>query len=131
MGAGVELDVGCTVAAYGSGRLELRSGVFLGHHCTVAARDSIVIDEGTFLAELVSVRDHDHDPTVRPSSGRTISAPVFIGGDVWLGAKVTVLRGVSIGNGAVVGANAVVTKNVPASSLAVGVPARIRRIDLP
>ncbi len=45
--------------------------------------------------------------------------------NVWLGTKVTVSRGVRIGEGAVVGANAVVTRDLPAYSVAVGVPARV------
>ena len=48
-----------------------------------------------------------------------------IGHDVWIGSKVIVLRGVQIGNGAVVGAGAVVCSDIPAYSVAVGVPARV------
>jgi acetyltransferase-like isoleucine patch superfamily enzyme len=52
---------------------------------------------------------------------------VRIGPDVWLGTKVTVLRGVTVGRGSVVAANAVVAKDLPAYSVAVGVPARVVR----
>ena len=37
----------------------------------------------------------------------------------------TILGGVSIGDGAVIGANSVVTKDIPAYSVAVGVPAKV------
>jgi phosphonate metabolism protein (transferase hexapeptide repeat family) len=53
--------------------------------------------------------------------------PVRLGHDVWIGHGVTVLPGVSIGNGAAIGAGAVVTKDVPAYTVAVGVPARVLR----
>lgn len=50
---------------------------------------------------------------------------VVIGSDVWLGARVIVTAGVTIGNGCIVGAGAVVTRDLPANSIAVGVPARV------
>ncbi|MBQ6158936.1 MAG: hypothetical protein IJJ20_08005, partial [Thermoguttaceae bacterium] len=54
---------------------------------------------------------------------------IVIGKDVWLGANVTVLPGVTIGDGAIIAAGAVVTKDVPASTVAAGVPAKtIKRI---
>ena len=53
--------------------------------------------------------------------------PVTICDDVWIGGNVTILPGVTIGEGAVIGAGAVVTQDVPASSLAVGAPARVVR----
>ena len=37
------------------------------------------------------------------------------------------MPGVTIGDGATVGANAVVTKDIPAGSVAVGVPAKVVR----
>ena len=50
---------------------------------------------------------------------------VTIGNDVWLGAYVVVTAGVTIGDGCIVGAGAVVTKDLPAGSIAAGVPARV------
>lgn len=52
---------------------------------------------------------------------------VIIGDDVWLGTKVVVTAGVTIGDGCIIGAGAVVTKNIPANSIAGGVPAKVIR----
>jgi hypothetical protein len=128
LGAGCSIDDATTIAVYGEGRIELGPGSFLGHHCTLAAGDSIEIGAGTYLAEMVSVRDHDHAVGLPPSSGKMDIAPVWIGPDVWIGSKVTVLRGARIGEGAVIGANAVVRGELPARSVCAGMPARVIRL---
>lgn len=125
LGERCDVDDGTTLAVYGRGRLEVRPRSFVGHHATIAAHELVVIGEGAFLAEMVSVRDHDHVPGRPPSSGEVSVNPVNIGEDVWIGAKVTVLRGAEIGDRAVVGAHAVVRGVVPAGAVAVGVPARV------
>jgi acetyltransferase-like isoleucine patch superfamily enzyme len=130
--AGAEIDDGTTLAVYDEGELSFGAGAFVGHHCTIAARESVQIGAGTYLAELVSIRDHDHAVGTPPSAGAMHASPVLIGTNVWIGAKATVLRGAQIGDGAVVGANAVVSGELPARCVAVGVPARVvRMLDEP
>ena len=53
--------------------------------------------------------------------------PVTIGNDVWIAASVTVCGGATIGDGCVIAAGSVVTKDIPANSLAGGVPCRVIR----
>jgi acetyltransferase-like isoleucine patch superfamily enzyme len=52
-------------------------------------------------------------------------SPVSIGDACFLGAGSIVTRGVTIGSHSLVGAGAVVTQNIPAHSIAAGVPARL------
>lgn len=128
-GAQCVLDYDMTVECNGS--LLVGARTIFGHHCTLASVETISIGEDCLIAELVSIRDHNHrfdrlDVPVR-DQGYT-SAPVYIGRNVWLGAKVTVVSGVRIGDNVIVGANAVVTKDIPANAVAVGVPARVVRM---
>ncbi len=129
IGAECTIDHDVVVEAYG--RIDIGARTIFGHHCTVAAQDSIVIGEDCLIAEMVSIRDHDHrfdrlDIPVR-LQGAT-SSPVHIGRNVWIGAKATITRGVTIGDNAVIGANAVVTRDIPANAIAVGIPARVQRL---
>jgi 2,3,4,5-tetrahydropyridine-2-carboxylate N-succinyltransferase/tetrahydrodipicolinate N-acetyltransferase len=52
-------------------------------------------------------------------------SPVRIGDNVLVGANAVVLEGVRIGKGSVVAAGAVVTRNIPAGTVAAGVPAQV------
>ena len=45
-----------------------------------------------------------------------------------IGAGAVILGDITIGDNSIIGANAVVTHNVPENSLAVGVPAVIRKL---
>ena len=55
----------------------------------------------------------------------TSKGDIVVGEDVWFGMGVKVMDGVTIGDGALLGAGAVVLNDVPALSIAVGVPARV------
>ena len=53
--------------------------------------------------------------------------PITVGNNVWFGGNVTVLGNVTIGDNAVIAAGSVVTKDIPANSLAAGIPAKVIR----
>ena len=114
----------------GEERIAIGSGVFIGEGSWLLVPEpgvgvALRIGDGT------AISDHHHafeDPG-RPviEQGLIEARPVEIGDGAWLGENVVVCPGVTIGRGAVVGANAVVVSDVPAHSLAVGVPARVVR----
>ena len=54
-----------------------------------------------------------------------------IGDDVFVGAGARVLGGITVGDDVSIGANAVVLADVPSHSVAVGVPARVKRKAAP
>jgi len=50
---------------------------------------------------------------------------VVIGSNIYFGTNVVVLKGVSIGDNCIIGAGSLVTKNIPANSVAAGVPCKV------
>jgi acetyltransferase-like isoleucine patch superfamily enzyme len=101
-------------------------GRFIGTGTLIAARDSIVVEQGAMLAEMCVLRDADHtrDPSGAISLDGHVSAPIRVSHDAWLGSRCTILKGVTVGSCATVGAGAVVTRDVPSNTTVVGVPAR-------
>ncbi|HEX5184736.1 MAG TPA: acyltransferase [Allosphingosinicella sp.] len=119
LGGGVAI-----VARFGT--IDIGPRAFCGQGTIIAAQERISIGSDVLIAEYVTIRDQDHDVLRKGEEFRT--APIVIGDRVWIGAKATITRGVSIGDGAVIGANAVVTRDVPANSVAAGVPAKVIRL---
>ena len=57
-------------------------------------------------------------------------APIRVGNNVYIGSGAYIMPGVTIGDNCIIGAASVVTKDIPANSVAVGIPARvIKTID--
>ena len=103
--------------------IHIGRNVFINAGCTMQDQGGVHIDDGALIghhATLVTL-NHDLDPDKR---GDLHPAPIHIGKRAWLGANVTVLAGVTIGDGAVIAAGAVVTKDVPANTVAAGIPAK-------
>lgn len=72
-------------------------------------------------------------PTADAGSGWAEEQPqrTAIGNDVWIGAGSFIRRGVNIGDGAIIGARSVVLEDIPPYAIAVGQPARVKRLRLP
>lgn len=66
-------------------------------------------------------------PDILPSSQRLETKGIIVEDLAWIGAGVIILDGVRIGTRSIVAAGAVVTRDVPAYSLAAGVPAEIKK----
>lgn len=55
---------------------------------------------------------------------------VHVGKHCFIGYNAVVMPGVRIGDGCIIGANSVVTRDIPAYSVAVGVPAKVLQSDI-
>ena len=100
--------------------------VFINSGCKFQDQGGIVIDDGALIGHNVVLATLNHSLAVRDRQD-LISGPIRIGKNAWIGSNVTILPGVTVGDGAVVAAGAVVTKDVPAYTVAGGVPARVLR----
>lgn len=121
---------------------------FWGHNCQITIADetsiisacisvleeenSIEIGQDCMFAWGIDIRCGDGHPILDLVTGRRLNPTknIIIGNHVWLAANVQVLKGVSIGSDCIIGARAVVTQNIPANSLAVGVPAKVIKTNV-
>lgn len=86
---------------------------------------NITIGNNVLIGRNVTIRDsdgHDHGDAL---GKRERSLPVKIGNSVWIGSNAIIQKGVHIGDGAIIAAGAVVCRDIPANTLAGGVPARV------
>ena len=102
--------------------VELHDGACLGDRANLYSLDRISIGEGAVVAQEAYLCTGTHD--FSDPSLPLLTAPIAVGVRAFIGARAFVLPGVTIGERAVVGACSVVTKNVAASTIVRGNPAR-------
>jgi acetyltransferase-like isoleucine patch superfamily enzyme len=100
-----------------AGQVVIQSGVFIPTRTEIGSR--VFIGPRAVLT---------NDPYPLRRRSEYVAAGPLLASDVTIGANATLLPGVRVGEGAMVAAGAVVTRDVPAWSLAVGVPARVREL---
>lgn len=103
---------GCDISFYA----KLDGGIYIPHPTGIVIGDNVEVGHGTTILQQVTLGTtikggHDY-----PKVGR----------HVYLGAGSKILGEITIEDYAVIGANAVVLHDVPRSSTAVGIPARIQ-----
>lgn len=98
--------------------------VFINAACHFQDQGGIYIGDNTLIGHacVLATLNHDFLPEHR---GDLHMGAIKIGANVWIGSNATILAGVSIGDGAIIAAGAVVSKDIPAMSVAAGVPARV------
>ena len=105
--------------------LQLGNSVFINQGCNIYTKESIIIGNNVFLADLVMIHDTNFHE-VEEDKGIT-SKSVQIDDNVWIGARSIIFPGVHLEKNVVVGAGSIVTKSFPKNSLIGGNPAKIIR----
>jgi acetyltransferase-like isoleucine patch superfamily enzyme len=117
-----------TILSCKNGDIDIADGANIGFNCEIFSASRVAIGRDALLAAYCYVIGGDHDfsdPSAPVLEQGRSSAGVTVGAGAWLGAGAKILDGVTIGDGAIIGAGAVVRETVPASAIAVGIPARV------
>lgn len=119
-----------------SPRIVIGQHVRISHFVHIAATHLVEIGDNVLMGSKVMITDHNHGQYSREHTSPQVAPAlrpldcdqrVVIGRNVWLGDGVVVTAGASVGEGSVIGANSVVLGNIPAFTIAVGVPAKVRK----
>ena len=110
--------------------VKIGENVFIGVECFIDPPfpNMVTIEDYVSLAGRVMLLAHS-DPTeplreILGENGAKI-APIHIKKGAWISVGCIVLPGVTIGENTIIAAGAVVTKDIPANSVAAGVPAKV------
>jgi len=111
---------------------EGKKNIFIGDDVSINAFVHIWGNGGVNIGNRVMIATHSiitsltHDYTkINMRYESAISKPVIIEDDAWIGSGVVIMPGIKIGKASVIGAGSVVTKDIPAYSIAFGVPAKV------
>jgi maltose O-acetyltransferase len=105
--------------------ISLGAKAFVNFNCVFLDCAPITIGDGAQIGPGVQLlaADHPLDPDQR-KAGLENAKPISIGANAWLGGGAIVLPGRSVGENSIVGAGSVVTRDIPASVVAAGNPAK-------
>ena len=134
LGRGIKIGSGCLIHCGQERMRESEANVSIGDHSYIGPNAVIFGEGGVEIGQcceiapgvVITAQQHtfercDVPMQQQPSEKRKVK----LGDDVWIGCNASILPGVTIEKGAVIGAGAVVTKDIPAYTLAVGVPAKV------
>lgn len=137
-------DANCFIGADCEGKFDIRLNnnkprvcigdavVSRGIHIAVHG-DGIMVGKGCLIGEDVVIQGHDAHGIVDIKEGKLMNSMdvrTVIESRVWLGKRAMILPGNRIERGSIIGAGAIVTKDIPACSLAVGIPAKVVKQDV-
>lgn len=128
------------VFPYG-GKIKVGQNCFIGENTRIWSGDQIIIGNDVLISHNVNIIDtntHELDSIERaqgfisltsighPSEkGNILTAPIFIGDNVWINFNSIILKGVTIGSGSIIAAGSIVTSDIPENSLVAGSPAKV------
>lgn len=118
--------------------LKIGKRVNIGDRVHIGCANYIEIGDDCLFASNIYISDHNHGIYKGEKQSSIFQLvidrdldydkSVIIGKNVWIGEGVAVLPGSVIGDNAIIGTNAVVIGEIPANAIAVGVPAKVKKV---
>jgi acetyltransferase-like isoleucine patch superfamily enzyme len=111
--------------------IHIGSNCLVGEYSVIRGQGGVTIGDRVYTSPFTQILavNHVFDDPQRPFVEQGITAEgIVIEDDVWIGAGAIITDGVRVGQGAVIAAGAVVTEDVPAHTVAAGVPARVIKV---
>ena len=102
-----------------------------GVKCVLEQGSEVIIDKDCMFSDEVLIQCGSQHSVISLEENRQINiedSVIRVGDHVWLGRRSTIMcssRVINIGDGSIVGVNSTLTRSIPATSLAVGTPARV------
>ena len=123
--------------AHEGGQISIGKSCIFNRNAYLTSFSEIKIGDNCLFGSNVFITDNSHGiysgfnqshPSEIPVNRLISTSLIIIEKNVWIGSNVVITKGVSIGEGSIIGSNSVVTKNIPANSMAVGIPAKVIKI---
>lgn len=114
--------------------VEIQKNASIGKNCKISSHtficEGVHIEDNVFIGHNVTFINDKYPRATAEDGGLQTEndwsvVETFVRKGASVGSSATILCGVTIGENSIIGAGAVVTKDVPANSIAAGVPARI------
>lgn len=116
--------------------VEIQKNASVGRNCKISSHsficEGVTIEDNVFIGHGVTFINDSYPRATTPDGTLQTEAnwkvePTRVGRGASIGSGSTILANVAIGDNALVGAGSVVTRDVPASAIVVGNPARVLR----
>ena len=129
---GCEIGDNTKIGAY----VEIQKNAVVGHNCKISSHtficEGVHIEDYVFIGHNVTFINDLYPRATNPEGKMQNDEdweviPTFVKKGASIGSSATILAGVTIGENSIVGAGAVVTKDVPASTIVAGNPAKVLR----
>lgn len=100
--------------------------IIIGDNCgfsgvSIVSDNLVKIGNNVTIGADTLIGDRDDHTELYASDAK----PVIIDRNVWIGMHCIVLKGVHIGENSIIGAGSIVTKDIPANSIAAGIPCKV------